>query len=126
MSRSKRSHLAPVPQDPKGTPPDAPAPRAFPQRIELPTGGRAVDGLLRELVRTALGPALTGFSFELDRTGPRCFITVQAKPEFDGERITQGLAAVTRALLALGIVKPAKPAAEDPAPPDATEAPQGG
>lgn len=106
MSRRK-SHLAPVPTE--GT--RAPF-RSVTERIELPTGGRRdVDGLLRELARIAFPAGLTGFSFELDRhVGARCSATVMTHEGFTPGQVDAGRLAINRALLALGILKPAKPA----------------
>jgi hypothetical protein len=114
--RTKR-HLAPVH-------PDAAAPPTFrstTERIELPTGGRAdVDGLLRELVRAAFPKALVGFAAELDpRIGLRCFVTVRTHEGFGPAEVDAARTGIVRALLSVGVLKPA--AAASPAP-DATPA----
>ena len=92
-----------------------PPPRVSTERIEIPTGGRTdVDGLIRELCRVAFPRTLGGFSAELDRTGLRCFATVRGT----AEQVDQGQQAILRALLALGILKPAKAEEPPPSPPN--------
>lgn len=102
MSRNTRPHLAPVQ-------PSAPANEARKslERVELPTGGRRdVDGLLRELARAAFPGALVGYSFELDaRLGARCVATVAVHERFTADQLDAGRVAITRALLALGVLQ---------------------
>lgn len=106
----KASHLAPVP--PAGA---APRSRVTPERFELPTGGNAGTlGLLQELARHAFPRALLGFEFQLDRIGPRCFVTVQVGDGFTPDQADAGRAAIARALAALGILKPAATAKASP------------
>jgi hypothetical protein len=118
---SKRKHLAPVPAAP-----ELPGPASYTDRFELPTGGRNdIDTLLRELARVAFRGSLTGFSLELDRRvgGVRCFVSVQVGSKFTATDLEAGKDAVTRALLVLGVIRPAKPAAAPAAPEDGAPSP---
>lgn len=117
--RAKRApHLAPVPKDAAASTPF----RSTTERLELPTGGRTdIDGLLRELARAAFPKALVGFAAELDpRLGLRCFVTVRTREGFGLAEVDAARTGIIRALLSVGVLKPAKPAA--PAP-DSTPAP---
>lgn len=120
MSRRKARHLAPVPDAAK------PVSRPWFETVELPTGGRPnVGGLLHELAIHAFHGALAGWEFKLDsRLGFRFHVTVRLSDDFPPERLEQGRRQVVQALLALGVVKPAKPA--DAAPPTEAETPEDG
>jgi hypothetical protein len=126
MPRNRpRQHLAPVP--PAGVETKTPPARVSFERLDLPTGGRRdVDGLLRELARAAFPKALVGFSFELDRqSGPRCSVTVATHDGFGPDQVDAGRTAITRCLLALGVLQAAKPAPEAKASPAPAEAEDG-
>lgn len=117
-NRRNAPHLAPVPAAPETA--ERPKVAPYERRVTLPTGGRKdIDGLLRELARSAFPTALAGFSFELDRvTGSRCVATVLVHENFPAERVDHGYQAIVRCLAVLGIVKvrPAAAPKSEPAP----------
>jgi len=96
--------------------PEKPTATGYPVTIELPTGGRFnTDTLLRELARHAFAGSLRGWRFEITDGRPRAFVTCQPLSSFTHEDITLATKRVQAALVALGIVKTAKPA-EPPTP----------
>lgn len=112
----KRPQLAAVPPAPAST-----AAPSYQRVIELPTGGhRELFPLLDELASFAFRGALVSFTKALDpRLGPRCHVSVQVTEKFTHDQVEEARASILRALFALGIIKPAKPADEPPAVPAA-------
>lgn len=101
-----KPHLAPAP--PTGSAP------SYERVIELPTGGqRHLFPLLDQLASFAFRGALVSFTKALDpRLGPRCHVSVQVTEKFTHDQVEEARTSILRALFALGIIKPAKPADE--------------
>lgn len=117
---SKKAGLKPVADEPG----DKPTLAGYPVTIELPTGGRYdVDALLREMCRPAFGPALRGYRFDATDGRPRAWVTCLTLSTFGPAEHKQATQRIQDALVALGVLKIAKPVEEktDECPPQSPQ-----